>query len=159
MKISLVAVGQRQPAWADAAVKDYLDRLPADWAVTVREVKAEPRQASTTGKPAERLMAAEAERLRTACPVGAAIVALDERGKDWTTMQLAQALQTWRDEAQPVAFVIGGPDGLADEFKRNARMLLRLSSLTLPHALARVLLAEQIYRAWSVLANHPYHRA
>lgn len=155
MKISIVAVGQRQPAWADAAVKDFLDRLPADWAVTVREVKAEARD----GKSRERLMAAEAERLRAACPAGAVVVALDERGKDWTTMQLAQALQGWRDEAQPVAFVIGGPDGLDDAFKRNARVLLRLSSLTLPHALARVLLAEQIYRAWSVLANHPYHRA
>jgi 23S rRNA (pseudouridine1915-N3)-methyltransferase len=155
MKISIVAVGQRQPAWADAAIKDYLDRLPGDWSVTVREVKAEPRD----GKPRERLMAAEAERLRAACPAGAVIVGLDERGKDWTTMQLAQALQGWRDEAQPVAFVIGGPDGLDDGFKRSARVLLRLSSLTLPHALARVLLAEQIYRAWSVLANHPYHRA
>jgi 23S rRNA (pseudouridine1915-N3)-methyltransferase len=104
-------------------------------------------------------MAAEAERLRAACPAGAVVVALDERGKDWTTMQLSQALHGWRDEALPVAFVIGGPDGLDDAFKRSARMLLRLSSLTLPHALARVLLAEQIYRAWSVLANHPYHRA
>jgi 23S rRNA (pseudouridine1915-N3)-methyltransferase len=155
MKISIVAVGQRQPAWADAAIKDFLDRLPGDWPVTVREVKAEARD----GKPRERLMAAEAERLRAACPAGAVIVALDERGKDWTTMQLAQALQGWRDEAQPVAFVIGGPDGLDEAFKRSARVLLRLSSLTLPHALARVLLAEQIYRAWSVLANHPYHRA
>jgi 23S rRNA (pseudouridine1915-N3)-methyltransferase len=155
MKISIVAVGQRQPAWADAAIKDFLDRLPGDWSVTVREVKAEARD----GKPRERLMAAEAERLRAACPAGAVIVALDERGKDWTTMQLAQALQGWRDEAQPVAFVIGGPDGLDEAFKRSARLLLRLSSLTLPHALARVLLAEQIYRAWSVLANHPYHRA
>ncbi|MCA3218168.1 MAG: 23S rRNA (pseudouridine(1915)-N(3))-methyltransferase RlmH [Burkholderiales bacterium] len=155
MKITIVAVGQRRPAWADAAVKDFLDRLPADWAVTVREVKAEARD----GKLRERLMAAEADRLRAACPAGAVVVALDERGKDWTTMQLAQALQGWRDEAQPVAFVIGGPDGLDDALKRNARVLLRLSSLTLPHALARVLLAEQIYRAWSVLANHPYHRA
>ncbi len=155
MKITIVAVGQRQPAWADAAVKDFLERFPADWAVALREVKAEPRD----GKPAERLLAAEAERIRAACPAGAVIVALDERGKDWTTMQLAQALQGWRDEAQPVAFVIGGPDGLADEFKRGARLLLRLSSMTLPHALARVLLAEQLYRAWSVLANHPYHRA
>jgi 23S rRNA (pseudouridine1915-N3)-methyltransferase len=156
MKISIIAVGQRQPAWADAAVSDFLDRLPAEWAVAVREVRAEPR---TGGKTGAQLMAAEAERLRAACTPGAVIVALDERGKDWTTMQLAQALQAWRDEAQPVAFVIGGPDGLAEEFKRNARMLLRLSSLTLPHALARVLLAEQIYRAWSLAANHPYHRA
>lgn len=155
MKISIVAVGQRQPAWADRAVADFLDRLPADFAVALREVKAEPRD----GKPAARLRAAEADRLRAACPAGAVIIALDERGKDWTTMQLAQALRQWRDEARTVAFVIGGPDGLADDFKRSAHLQLRLSSMTLPHALARVLLAEQIYRAWSLLSNHPYHRA
>ena len=155
MKLNIVAVGQRQPAWADQAVREFLDRLPADFAVGLREVKPEPRD----GKPVERILAAEAERLRAACPTGTLVVALDEHGKDWTTLQLAEKLRLWRDEAQDVAFVIGGPDGLADEFKRSARLLLRLSSMTLPHALARVLLAEQLYRAWSVSSNHPYHRA
>jgi 23S rRNA (pseudouridine1915-N3)-methyltransferase len=155
MKLHIVAVGTRQPSWAQAVIDDYLGRLPADFAVTVKEVKPEPRQ----GQPVERLLLAEAERLRAALPAGAAVVALDERGKDWSTSQLAQELQRWRDEAQPVAFAIGGPDGLAPSFKRDARLQLRLSSLTLPHALARVLLAEQLYRAWSLLANHPYHRA
>jgi 23S rRNA (pseudouridine1915-N3)-methyltransferase len=155
MKLSIVAVGTRQPPWAQAAVDDYLARLPADFVVTLKEVKPEPRQ----GQPVERLLLAEAQRLRAALPAGALVVALDERGKDWTTADLAQALARWRDEAQPVAFAIGGPDGLDAQFKREARLLLRLSSLTLPHALARVLLAEQLYRAWSLLANHPYHRA
>lgn len=155
MKIAIVAVGQRQPAWADQAVADYLGRFPSDFSVTLKEVKPEPR----SGAPVERLLAAEAERLRAAVPAGSVLVALDERGKDWTTVQLAEAIGRWRDAAEPVSFVIGGPDGLAPEFKRSARLLLRLSSLTLPHALARVLLAEQLYRAWSLLANHPYHRA
>lgn len=155
MKLQIVAVGQRQPAWADAAVEDYLARFPADFAVTLKEVRPEPR----TGTPVERLLAAEAERLRAAVPPGHLIVALDERGKDWSSLQLADALRGWRDDAEHVSFLIGGPDGLAPEIKRGARLMLRLSSMTLPHALARVLLAEQLYRAWSMLANHPYHRA
>jgi len=102
MKISIVAVGQRQPGWADEATREFLSRLPSDFAVQLKEVRPEPRD----GKPVERLQAAEAERLRAACPPGAAIVALDERGKDWNTMQLAGALQSWRDEAQAVAFPV-----------------------------------------------------
>lgn len=155
MKITIAAMGTRQPAWAQAAIDDYLARLPADFAVTVCEIKPEPRQ----GQPVERIMAAEADRLRAAIPAGSMVVALDERGGDWTTAKLAAQLQRWRDEALPVAFAIGGADGLDARFKREAGVLLRLSSLTLPHALARVLLVEQIYRAWSLLANHPYHRA
>lgn len=155
MKIQIVAVGQRQPAWADQAVADYLDRFPADFTVTLREVKPEPR----SGAPVDRLLAAEAERLRNAIAPGHVVVALDERGRDWSSVQLADALGRWRDASEAVSFVIGGPDGLAAEFKQRARVLLRLSSMTLPHALARVLLAEQLYRAWSLLANHPYHRA
>jgi 23S rRNA (pseudouridine1915-N3)-methyltransferase len=158
MKITVVAVGQRQPAWADSAVADYLARLPADFRVELKEVKAEPR-AGKANEPTERLLAAEAARIRSALPAGAVLVALDERGRDWSTRQLADALQRWRDAAENVAFVIGGPDGLDASLKAAARVLLRLSSLTLPHALARVLLVEQLYRGWSMLANHPYHRA
>jgi 23S rRNA (pseudouridine1915-N3)-methyltransferase len=156
MKIQIVAVGQRQPAWADQAVADFLDRFPSDFAVTLREVRPESR---ASGAPIERMLAAEALRLRAAIPAGHLVVALDERGKDWTSTQLAQALGQWRDAAESVSFIIGGPDGLAADLKREARVLLRLSSMTLPHALARVMLAEQLYRAWSLLAGHPYHRA
>lgn len=156
MKLAIVAVGQRQPAWADDAVADYLARFPTDFSVTLKEVRAEARNGNT---PVERLLAAEAERLRSAIAAGSVIVVLDERGKDWTTAQFAEAISRWRDAAETVSFVIGGPDGLAAEIKRGARVQLRLSSLTLPHALARVLLAEQLYRAWSLLAGHPYHRA
>jgi 23S rRNA (pseudouridine1915-N3)-methyltransferase len=155
MRITVAAVGQRRPRWADAAAADFLARFPSDFAVTVKDVKAQPRSAL----PIERLRAAEAERLRAAIPAGSVIVALDERGEDWTTLQLAEAMRRWRNTAQPVAFAIGGPDGLDAGFKREAHLLLRLSSLTLPHALARIVLLEQLYRVWSILAHHPYHRA
>jgi 23S rRNA (pseudouridine1915-N3)-methyltransferase len=158
MRITIVAVGQRQPAWADAAVADYLARLPADFKVELKEVKAEPRTAKGN-EPTERLLAAEAARIRAALPAGGVLVALDEHGRDWTTRQFAESLRRWRDAAEAVAFVIGGPDGLDGSLKTGARMLLRLSSMTLPHALARVLLVEQLYRSSSLLANHPYHRA
>jgi 23S rRNA (pseudouridine1915-N3)-methyltransferase len=155
MKLTVLAIGQRQPRWADDAVADFLARFPADFAVKLTELKPEPRQ----GQPVERILAAEAQRLRAAIPSGSLVVALDEKGRDWTTVQLADAIRGWRDAAESVVLVIGGPDGLDPAFKREARLLIRLSSMTLPHALARVLLIEQLYRVWSILSNHPYHRA
>lgn len=154
MKISIVAIGQRQPRWADEAIADFIRRFPADFAVSLRELKPEPRD----GRPPERIRAAEGERLRAALPAGCITVALDERGRDLTSAAFAGQLGAWRDRGDPPAFVIGGPDGLTDEFRRGAQLLLRLSSMTLPHALARVLLVEQLYRAWSILNRHPYHR-
>jgi 23S rRNA (pseudouridine1915-N3)-methyltransferase len=155
MKLTLVAVGQRQPAWVDEAVADYLARFPGDFEVRLVEVKAEAR----SGQAVDKVLAAEAQRVRAATAQATLVVALDERGEDWTTAQLAEHLQAWRDASERVAFVIGGPDGLDAAFKRGARCRVRLSSLTLPHALARVLIAEQLYRGWSILAHHPYHRA
>jgi 23S rRNA (pseudouridine1915-N3)-methyltransferase len=154
MKIVILAVGQRQPRWADDAVDDFLGRFPADFAVSLRELKPEPRD----GRPGQRIRAIESERLRAALPADCVTVALDERGLDLTTAAFAAQLGRWRDDGDSPAFVIGGPDGLSDEFRRGANLLLRLSSLTLPHALARVVLVEQLYRAWSILARHPYHR-
>ncbi len=156
MKITIVAVGQRQPAWADAAAQEYLSRLPAEFGVECKLVKAESRVGNI---PLARLLSAEAARVRAAVRNSSSLIALDERGKDWTTRQLADYLQRSRDSADDLAFVIGGADGLDPDLKREARMLLRLSSMTLPHALARVVLAEQLYRAWSMLTGHPYHRA
>ena len=156
MRITIVAVGQRQPAWADAAVKDYLSRLPAEFKVEYKLVKAESR---TGNAPVARLLSAEAARVRAAVPGSSGLIALDERGNDWTTQQLADYLQRARDSADDIAFAIGGADGLDPALKREARMRVRLSSMTLPHALAKVVLAEQLYRAWSMLAGHPYHRA
>ena len=154
MKIVIAAVGQRMPGWADAAVREFTGRMPRDFRVEVREVRPEAR----SGQPVARLQAAEAARLRAAIPDGALVVAMDETGRDWTTAELSAALGQWRDAARDPAFVIGGADGLDPQLKREAALCLRLSSMTLPHALARVVLAEQIYRAWSILVAHPYHR-
>lgn len=155
MRITVVAVGLRQPEWADAAVKDYLGRFPKDFSVSVKEVKAEPR----AGQPAKRLMELEAERIRKAIPSGDIVVAMDEHGRDFTTMDFAKKFEGWKNEGCGVTFLIGGADGLDAELKKSARMMLRLSSMTLPHAFARVMLVEQIYRVWSILNSHPYHRA
>jgi 23S rRNA (pseudouridine1915-N3)-methyltransferase len=155
MKVSIIAIGQRQPHWADEAVADFLKRFPADFAVTLRELKPEPRGRGDV----ERIRAAEATRLRAALPAGAITVALDERGRDLTSQAFAEQLGRWRDAGESAAFVIGGPDGLDEAVRRGARQVLRLSSMTLPHALARLLLVEQLYRAWSILTGHPYHRA
>jgi 23S rRNA (pseudouridine1915-N3)-methyltransferase len=155
MKLLLVAVGQRQPAWADAAFDDLAKRFPAECRLELKAVKAEPR---TSGKTAAALMAAEAERIEAALPRGVRRVVLDERGERRTTAQLAERLRFWLGDGRDVAFVIGGPDGLDARLQASADETLRLSDLTLPHAFARVLLAEALYRAWSVTANHPYHR-
>lgn len=155
MKLALVAVGQRMPDWADAACEDYLKRFPPEWRVELKAVKAEPR---TQGKSVDAMKAAEAQRLDAAIPKGARRVVLDERGTRLTTRQLADRLQAWQHDGRDVALLIGGPDGLDEALKASADESLRLSDLTLPHAFARVLLAEALYRAWSVTAGHPYHR-
>jgi len=155
MRVSILAIGQRQPRWADEAIADFLKRFPAEFPVSLRELKPEPRD----GRQPERIRAAEGDRLRAALPPGCLTVALDERGRDLTSAAFAEQLGRWRDRGDSPAFVIGGPDGLADELRRGAHLLLRLSSMTLPHALARLLLVEQLYRAWSILSRHPYHRA
>jgi 23S rRNA (pseudouridine1915-N3)-methyltransferase len=153
--IRVIAVGTRMPDWVQRPVDDYTTRMPGDFRVEWREVRAEQRSSGAT--PAV-WMAREAQRIRAAIPPAATIVALDERGVDLTTRDLAARLERWQRAAQPVALLIGGPDGLDPTLKAEARELLRLSSLTLPHPMVRILLAEQLYRAWSVLANHPYHR-
>ena len=154
MKLLIVAVGQRIPDWAQTAWDDYAKRFPSELKVELKAVKTEPRGSKTL----ETLYAAERERIQAAIPRGCRIVALDERGTQLTTVALAQKLKSWQLEADDVALVIGGPDGLDPEFKRLAHERIRLSDLTLPHAMVRVLLIEQLYRAWSVNANHPYHR-
>jgi len=154
MKLWLVAVGQRQPAWAETAYADFAKRFPPEMRLELKAVKAEPRG----GKTAEQLMAAEAARLEAAVPRGARRVVLDERGTRLTTTQLAQRLTAWQHDGRDVALLIGGPDGLDATLKASADETLRLSDLTLPHAFVRVLLAEALYRAWTVMVNHPYHR-
>ena len=155
MKLVVAAVGQRQPAWAEAAWADYAKRFPPELRLELKGVKAEPRG---SGKTPAQLMDAEAQRLAAAVPRGARRIALDERGERLATAELAQRLDAWRRDGRDVAFLIGGPDGLSAALKESADDRWRLSDLTLPHALARVLLAEALYRAWTVTAGHPYHR-
>jgi len=154
VRLLVAAIGQRQPAWADAAWDDFAKRFPADCKLELKALKAEPR----AGKSAAQCMAAEAQRLEAALSKGVRRVILDERGSRLTTAQLADRLQFWRGDGRDVAFLIGGPDGLDPALKASADETLRLSDLTLPHAFARVLLAEALYRAWSVVQGHPYHR-
>ncbi len=156
MLIRIIAVGTRMPAWVDQAVSDYDGRFPADFTIEWKPIKAEPRGA--TGSPGA-WMTREAARIRQALPPGATVVALDEHGRDLDTHALSERLARWRDSARPLAIVIGGPDGLDAGFKAQADERIRLSSLTLAHPLVRVVLIEQLFRAWSILANHPYHRA
>jgi 23S rRNA (pseudouridine1915-N3)-methyltransferase len=155
VKLLLVAVGQRQPAWADEAYAEFAKRFPPELRLELKAVKAEPRSG---GKTAVQLMDAEAQRIESALPKGVRRVVLDETGSRVTTLQLADRLQHWMGEGRDVALLIGGPDGLSPAIQHSADERLRLSDLTLPHAFARVLLAEALYRAWSVTVSHPYHR-
>jgi 23S rRNA (pseudouridine1915-N3)-methyltransferase len=154
VRLLVVAIGQRPPAWAQAAYDEFAKRFPPELKLELKALKAEPR----ASKPANALMAAERTRIEAALPKGVRRVVLDERGDRLTTQQLAARLKAWMADGRDVAFVIGGPDGLDPALKASADESLRLSDLTLPHAFARVLLAESLYRAWSVLAGHPYHR-
>jgi len=149
MRLLVLAVGQRQPAWAD-----FAKRFPPEMRLELKALKAEPR----SGRSAAQCKAAEAQRIEAALPKGARRVLLDERGTRITTQQLAERLSAWRAEGRDVAFLVGGPDGLDSTLKAAADEVLRLSDLTLPHAFVRVLLAEALYRAWTLLQGHPYHR-
>ena len=142
------------PDWAQTAYDDYAKRFPPELKVELKAVKTEPRASKTL----ENLLTAERTRIETAISRGCRVVALDERGTSVTTMALAEKLKGWQLSGDDVAIVIGGPDGLDAGFKQSAHERIRLSDLTLPHAMVRVLLIEQLYRAWSITINHPYHR-
>jgi 23S rRNA (pseudouridine1915-N3)-methyltransferase len=153
VKLRVVALGHRMPAWVDAGFADYERRMPRDYAVELVELKP----ASREGRPLDQVLEAEAARIDDAC-AGHRVIACDERGRAWSTRQLADALRAWHDDDERVAFVIGSADGLAARIRDKASLLLSLSAFTLPHALVRVVLAEQLYRAVSLVNGHPYHR-
>ena len=155
MQLIIAAVGHKMPGWIEAGFGEYAKRMPAECRILLKEIKPVERSGSKT---AETVMALERAKIEAAIPKGARIVALDEHGKDVTTIQLSQLLTQWQQVSGDVIFVIGGADGLDAEFKKKADLLIRISSLTLPHGMVRVLLAEQLYRAWSITQNHPYHR-
>lgn len=143
------------PAWIEAGFGEYAKRMPPECRILLKEIKPVERSDSKT---AETAMALERGRIEAALPKNARIIVLDERGKDITTLQLSEYLMQWQRDGGNVTFVIGGADGLDAEFKKRAHLAIRISSLTLPHGMVRVLLAEQLYRAWSITQNHPYHR-
>ncbi len=154
MKLRIIALGHKLPAWANAAYDDYARRMPREFKIELIELKPEARN---RGKSVAQMLDAEGAGIAAAA-MGRQVVALDEHGDAWTTSKLAKQLRTWHDNARSIAFVIGSADGLSPAVKRDAMAIVSLSALTLPHALARVLLAEQLYRAASLLQGHPYHR-
>ena len=155
MKLIILAVGTRMPAWVEEAYVDFAKRMPRECPLELREIKAEPR---TTGKTVEAMMAAEAARIRAALPTRGRRIILDERGTEATTKLWAQRLGEWMGGGEDIVFIIGGPDGLDPELRAEADERYRISGLTLPHAMVRVMLAEALYRAHSLHKGHPYHR-
>ncbi|WP_394782000.1 23S rRNA (pseudouridine(1915)-N(3))-methyltransferase RlmH [Undibacterium sp.] len=155
MQLIIAAVGHKMPAWIESGFAEYSKRMPAECRILLKEIKPVERSGSKT---AETVMALERSKIEAAIPRNSYIIALDERGKDLTSVGLSQQLMQWQQDGRDVSFIIGGADGLDAQFKANADMLIRISSLTLPHGMVRVLLAEQLYRAWSITQNHPYHR-
>jgi 23S rRNA (pseudouridine1915-N3)-methyltransferase len=155
MQLIIAAVGHKMPSWIEAGYGEYAKRMPADCRLVLKEIKPVERR----GNSAESVMAQERARIDAALPKGVRIIALDEHGKDLTSVQLSHQLMQWQQGGGDTAFIIGGADGLDPALKAQAHSLIRVSSLTLPHGMVRVLLAEQLYRAWSITQNHPYHRA
>ena len=146
MRVTILSVGHKMPAWIQEGFQEYTRRMPPEARVELVELKPGKSKAD------------EGRSLLEATPAGATLFALDERGKALSTQGLSVMLSEWmRDAVQP-CFAIGGADGLSDEVKARASRLISLSALTLPHQLVRVVLAEQLYRAWTILARHPYHR-
>jgi len=155
MRVTIISVGHKMPAWIGSGYREYVKRLPPEIKVELVELKPEDR---TSGKTVEKARELEGERVLAAIPAAATVYALDEKGRAVTTQGLSVMLAGWMRDATHPVFVIGGADGMSDAVRARADKLLSLSALTLPHGLARVVLAEQLYRAWSILANHPYHR-
>lgn len=146
MKLWVIAVGHKMPQWVETATQDYVKRMPRECAIEIKELKPDLNPAK------------EAVKIREALPKNALVIALDERGIDQTTVQISKQLEAWLSLGSDVALLIGGADGLDPSIKKEAQAIWRLSSLTLPHAMARLLLVEQLYRAWTILQGHPYHR-
>jgi len=156
MRIHVIAVGQKMPGWVEQGYREYAQRLPAETRLELKEIAPGKR-----GKNADiaRIVQDEGQRMQAAIPKNSRIVSLDVGGSCWSTEQLAQRLDDWMQSGQDVSLLVGGPEGLSDDCRSLAQESWSLSPLTFPHPLVRVILAEQLYRAWSVLRNHPYHRA
>ena len=159
MKLHVIAVGHRPPDWVAAGFEEYARRMPRSARISLTEIKLATRSRQTPSEASvTRILAEEKSRILAAIPSGCVKIALDERGKQLSSAELARKLDGWMQGGRDIAFVIGSADGLDRDLKAGADLLLSLSAMTLPHALVRVLLAEQLYRAHSLIRNHPYHR-
>jgi 23S rRNA (pseudouridine1915-N3)-methyltransferase len=156
MPIKILAVGTKMPEWVNSTYADYAKRLPRDYSLNLIEIPAQKRGNSADTAA---ILKKEAQSILSHIEAGSLVVALDVKGQMWSTEQLAQKLQTWHDQSQSIIFLIGGPEGLPSACLERANFRWSLSALTFPHPLVRVILAEQVYRAWSIIQNHPYHRA
>ena len=156
MRIHLLSVGRRMPAWVETGYQEYAKRLPPECALHLVEIEPGHRGKGASVEIARR---EEGGRLLAALPKGVQVIALDERGRTWNTAELSRELAAWLAEGRDLALLVGGPEGLAPACRERADRLWSLSPLTFPHPLVRVILAEQLYRAWSLLTGHPYHRA
>ena len=155
MQIDLIAIGKRMPTWIDTGVKEYAKRLPKNVNFKLIEINPAIRGKNNS---AENYKQKEEENINAALTEKSLIIALDEHGKTISSQSLADQLQTWNDDQQHISLIIGGADGLSDTIKKKAKQLWSLSAMTLPHGLVRVMMVEQLYRAWSITQNHPYHR-
>ena len=155
MQIDLIAVGKKMPAWIETAVKEYTKRLPKNIPFNLIEITPAIRSKNNNS---ENFKQQEQDKIETALSSNSIIIALDEKGKSISSQNLANQLQTWIDEQQHISLIIGGADGLSEPLKKKANQTWSLSAMTLPHGLVRVMVVEQIYRAWSITQNHPYHR-
>ncbi len=155
MKISLIAVGRKMPVWVTEGYNEYAKRMPRECLLELVEIEAEKRGKSGSS---QRWMEQEGKRMLAAIPRGDRVIALDVKGRSWTTEKLAQQMEGWMQSGTGVSLLVGGPDGLSPECLQRADQKWSLSELTMPHPLVRVVLAEQLYRGWSVVNHHPYHR-
>jgi 23S rRNA (pseudouridine1915-N3)-methyltransferase len=155
MQITIIAIGKSMPSWVNDGYADYAERMPADYRVELIEIAAEKR---TKNSDLAKIMSMEEAKITDHIPKGNYCIALDRIGKTLDTKTLAKRLQTWHDSQQSICFIVGGPEGLSESFLQSADEIWSLSAMTLPHPLVRIVLSEQIYRAWTITINHPYHR-
>lgn len=155
MKITVIALGNKMPLWVEMAAQDYLKRFPRSYPVDLKEIKAVKRSTASNIKA---LLKEEEQKIKAVLPKNNLLISLDEKGQKVSSMEIAHYLATWDKEQKSPSFVIGSSDGLSADLKQSSALILKLSDLTLPHALARILLLEQLYRAISIIHHHPYHR-
>jgi 23S rRNA (pseudouridine1915-N3)-methyltransferase len=155
LKIELLAAGTKPPDWVAVGFQEYQKRLPPDWQLTLSEIRVSKRH---KGEPVQKLKKEEGKRMLALVKPGSLLIAMDSRGSSWSTRSLARKLQDWQQRLGQVQLMVGGPDGLSDECLKATGTMWSLSKLTFPHFIVRLLIAEQVYRAWSILNNHPYHK-